>query len=144
MELAVLDWNVRGANNPAKRRALQLFFSDKVCNIVCLQETKIEVMTRALVIEMLGPKFGDNFICLPADGVRGGILIACTSDFQISANPLTAWSQFSITGTIINRTDLSSWSITGVYGPQEDEKKEQFMLELRQLRNWTQPKIYLV
>jgi hypothetical protein len=48
---------------------------------VCLQETKIETMTRALVVEMLGPRFGDNFICLPASGARGGVLIACTSDF---------------------------------------------------------------
>jgi exonuclease III len=90
MELAILDWNVRGANNPAKRRALQLFFSDKCCDIVCLQETKIEFMTRSLVVEMLGERFGDNFIALPADGTRGGVLIACTNDFQLTAKPLTA------------------------------------------------------
>jgi exonuclease III len=105
MELAIIDWNVRGANNPAKRRALQLFFSDKPCNIVCLQETKIENMTRALVVEMLGPRFGDNFICLPANGARGGVLIACTSDFQIIEEPLTAGCQYSVSGTVVNRTD---------------------------------------
>jgi exonuclease III len=130
MELAVIDWNVRGANNPAKRRALQLFFSDKPCNIVCLQETKIENMTRALVVEMLGPRFGDNFICLPAIGVRGGVLLACTSDFQLIAEPLTAGCQYSISGTVLNRTDNTTWSITGVYGPQEDELKEDFMQEI--------------
>jgi exonuclease III len=144
MELAVLDWNVRGANNPAKRRALQLFFSDKACNVVCLQETKIEVMTRALVIEMLGPRFGDNFLCLPADGVRGGILIACTDDFQLSLNPLSAGCQFCVTGTIVNKADLSSWSITGVYGPQEDDLKDLFMNELRQIKTWVQPKWMLL
>jgi exonuclease III len=123
MELAIMDWNVRGANNPAKRRAMQLFFFDKQCNIVCLQETNIEAMTRDLVIEILGAKFGDNFICLPAMGVRGGVLIACTSDFQILVDPATTGSRFSVTGTVVCRADNSSWSITGVYGPQEDELK---------------------
>jgi exonuclease III len=123
MELAMLVWNVRGANNLAKRRALQIFFSDKPCNIVCLQETKIDVMTRALVIEMLGPRFGDNFICLPAVGVRGGVLIACTDDFRITLDPVTVGNQYSVTGTVVNMSDNSSWSITGVYGPQEDDAK---------------------
>ena len=62
---------MRGANSPAKRSALNLLFSDKPCNVVCLQELKIEVLTRGLVIEMLGPRFGDNFIYLPARGTRG-------------------------------------------------------------------------
>jgi exonuclease III len=140
MELAVMDWNVRGANNPAKRRAMQLFFSDKQCNIVCLQETKIETMTRDLVVEMLGARFGDNFICLPATGVRGGVLIACTTDFMISVDPATAGSQFSVTGTVICRADNSSWSITGVYGPQEDELKGEFMQEIRQIKTSVQAK----
>jgi hypothetical protein len=111
MELAVIVWIVRGANNPAKRRAMQLFFSGKHCNIVCLQETKIEVLNRTLVVEMLGPKFRDSFIYLPTTGVRGGVLLACTNDFQIAADPATVGSQFSITGTVVNIADNSSWSL---------------------------------
>jgi hypothetical protein len=97
-------------------------------------------MTRALVIEMLGPRFGDNFICLPADGVRGGVLITCTSDFQITMDPLIATNQFSVTGTVVNRSDNSSWTITGVYGPQEDDAKQEFMQELRSIKALIQPR----
>ncbi|XP_071677093.1 uncharacterized protein [Lolium perenne] len=129
-----MDWNIRGANSLAKRRAIQLFFADKSCNVVCLQETKIAVMTKDLVIEMLEPKFGDNFICLPADGTNGGVLIACTDDFQIAAEPLTAAALHSITGNIVQRSDNTSWAITGVYGPQEEDSKNEFMQELRMIQ----------
>ena len=138
LELAVLVWNVRGANNPAKRRALQLFFSDKLCNIVCLQEVKIEVLSRSLVIEMLGSCFGDNYVYLPAIGFRGGILIAYTCDFQITVDPLTVASRFSITGSVVNRTDNTTWAITAVYGPQEDAQKVEFMQEIRLIKTLVQ------
>lgn len=129
-----MDWNIRGANNPAKRKAVQIFFADKRCNVVCLQETKIEVMTKQLVVDLMGPHFGDNFISLPAEGTRGGVLIACTEDFQITAETSTAAARFSVSGNIVHRADNSSWAITGVYGPQEDDLKAKFMQELRDIR----------
>jgi hypothetical protein len=51
------------------------------------------------------------------------VLIACTNDFQITVEPLTAGCQYSISGTVLNRVDNTTWSITGVYGPQEDDLK---------------------
>ena len=107
MDLEVAIWNIRGGNNPAKRQALNIFFQDLRCNIVCLQETKIETMTSGLVSEMLGPKFGHNFICLPAVGSRGGILIACTDDFDITLDATTP-AQFSVSGHITHKSDLTS------------------------------------
>jgi hypothetical protein len=90
------------------------------------------------VVEMLGPRFGDNFITLPAEGTRGGVLIACTADFQITAEPLLADCTYSIIGNILHRADLSSWAVTGVYGPQEDDLKREFMQEVRQIKNLVQ------
>ncbi|KAM0898894.1 hypothetical protein ACQ4PT_021649 [Festuca glaucescens] len=89
---------------------------------------------------MLGPRFGDNFIYLLAVGTKGGVLLACSEDFQITEEPLAPGTSYSITGHIVNRTDHSSWSITGVYGPQEDDLKVNFLQELRQLRNVVQDK----
>jgi hypothetical protein len=62
------------------------------------------------------------------------VLIACTSDFQIIADPLMAGCQYSISGTVLNRTDNSTWSITSVYGPQEDDLKAEFMQEIRLIK----------
>jgi hypothetical protein len=38
-------------------------------------------MTKELVVELLGPRFGDNFIFLPIEGTKGGVLLACIADF---------------------------------------------------------------
>lgn len=46
--------------------------------IVCLQETKMEVITVEIVRHCLGNKF-QNFFYLPAVGTRGGVLLAWDS-----------------------------------------------------------------
>jgi hypothetical protein len=100
------------------------------------KKQKIEFMTRNLVVEMLGERFGDNFITLPADGTRGVVLIACTNDFQITVEPLTAGCQYSISGTVLNRVDNTTWSITGVYGPQEDDLKRSSCRKSGESKGW--------
>ena len=116
MDFSILSWNVRGLNNLAKRKAVQTFVSDLKCNIVCLQETKISDLTNALVIETLGPRYRDNFISLPAVGSRGGILIACSNDFEITSAPMPV-SVYCVSGTVRCKSNGEVWSITGVYGP---------------------------
>jgi hypothetical protein len=84
------------------------------------------------VRETLGPRFQDNFLFKPAEGTRGGILIACSPDFSLS--PLSvAPGDFSLSATVTDRSDGSQWSITGVYGPQEDADKYLFIQEIREL-----------
>lgn len=136
MDCSILSWNVRGLNNPAKRRAVQMFVAETKCNIVCLQETKIEAMTRPLVMETLGPRFADNFLEMPTQGSRGGILLACLEGLEISENNLAA-GDYSVSGTITSRADGATWSITGVYGPQAEGDKVLFMEELRRIKQHT-------
>ena len=139
MDLVAATWNIMGANSTAKRQALQLFFKDLNCNIVCLQETKIEGISSALVTEILGPRFGRSFLCLPAVGTCGGVLIAVSDDFDLvleSAVP----SRFSVTGHVTHRADLTTWMLTAVYGPQEDAAKSEFLQEIRLIKNVVQNK----
>lgn len=63
--------------------------------------------------------------------------MAVSDDFQISKFVL-APDLFSLTGLIQDRTDGSSWTITAVYGPNDDGKKIQFMQELRQIKQVVQ------
>lgn len=139
MDFVVLNWNVRGLNNPAKRRAVQLFVAEQNCKIVCLQETKVGDMTRGLVLEALGPRFADNFISLPANGSRGGILIACCDDHEIIVEPL-ATGLHSVSGTVRSRANGMCWSINGVYGPQSEEDKVQFIEELKRIKQHMLPR----
>lgn len=90
MDIAILICIVRGLNKPPKRRVVASILSDKGCNITCLQETKLAVITKQIVVEILGPKFGDNFIYKAADGTRGGILIAGSSDHAAAAPTIVA------------------------------------------------------
>jgi hypothetical protein len=40
--------------------------------------TSIQTVTDSLVTETLGGSFLGNFVALPADGTRGGIILACS------------------------------------------------------------------
>jgi exonuclease III len=55
-------------------------------DILCIQETKLAAITSALTKNILAPDFADNFGFLPAEGTRGGILIAA-NDYPTSAKP---------------------------------------------------------
>ncbi|PNT76653.1 hypothetical protein BRADI_1g50965v3 [Brachypodium distachyon] len=101
------------------------------------EETKLASVSQTLVSECLGSRFCKNFVFKPALGTRGGVLVAVSDDFQISKFVL-APDLFSLTGLIQDRTDGSSWTITAVYGPNDDGKKIQFMQELRQIKQVVQ------
>jgi hypothetical protein len=44
-------------------------------SIVCIQETKLAVVTPTIVMEALGADF-DAYFCLPATDTRGGMIMA--------------------------------------------------------------------
>lgn len=90
--------------------------NDLACNIVCLQETKLAAVDKNLVAECLGYKFSNNFIAKDAEGSRGGILIAVEQGFSITLDQLASGTHF-ITGTVVDQTSNSSWSLTVLYGP---------------------------
>ncbi|KAM3212345.1 hypothetical protein ACQJBY_065431 [Aegilops geniculata] len=76
----VFIWNVRGLNNPARRQVVRDLVVRNRASIVCLQETKLDSVDKRLILELLGPLFTDAFCFLPADGTRGGIILAFNSD----------------------------------------------------------------
>jgi exonuclease III len=99
-------------------------------DLVCLQEMKKATISRRMVLSMLGAEF-DEFIVLPADGTRGGILLAWKGsvcqhlNFRIDSFSLSV--QFT-------HDKGDPWWFTGVYGPQSDVLKIQFLEELRHVR----------
>lgn len=75
---SILIWNARGLNMKARRDAVrEVIFSSKA-DIVCLQETKVASMDHFLFCSVFGSDF-DKFVLLPADGTRGGLIIAWKS-----------------------------------------------------------------
>jgi exonuclease III len=126
----LLNWNVRGLNDPVKRSTVREFVSELHVNLVCFQETKLDVIDDFTVMQCLGPSF-DGYAYLPALGTRGGILLAWDKT-QIDISNISLDS-YAITGEVRTRDD-NRWWITTVYGPQTVEEKIAFLTELSERR----------
>ncbi|KAM3240780.1 hypothetical protein ACQJBY_054049 [Aegilops geniculata] len=59
----MLVWNVRGLNNRARRTGVRSLVSSTGTPIVCLQETKLAVVTSTIVMEDFGADFDDYSAC---------------------------------------------------------------------------------
>ena len=85
-----------------------------------------------LANEILGPAFDYDF--LPATGAAGGILLAWVRDDWVVSD--INKGRFAISARFQKRGATSTpWWLTGVYGPQEDAQKVEFLAELRQFRD---------
>ena len=49
MNLKLLSWNVRGANDINKRRIIKSVVRKQKVDLFCIQETKIQLMTDGMV-----------------------------------------------------------------------------------------------
>lgn len=128
--LKMLVWNVRGLNNPARRTAIAQVVLEANPAIVCFQETKMELVTLDIVKHCLGNKF-EEFFYLPAIGTRGGILLACDATVVALSHPHYTSNTLS---ALVKPCEGQEWWITGVYGPQLDAEKIEFMQEIVDVR----------
>lgn len=129
--LSVLVWNVRGLNNPAKRRAVKESVVNSHASVVCLQESKLEVVDLLVIHELCGLDF-DDFVALPASHTRGGVIVAWKgSVFRGSQVHLGQWS---VTAKLEWIAGNHSCFLTSVYGPQDDNEKILFLEELAEIR----------
>lgn len=101
--------------------------------LVCLQETKMQEISNAIVQNAVGHEYADNFCFLPANNTRGGILIAFR-DQHIQLSEIQT-SEHTITATVSDNICQEQWTLTVVYGPQSNEDKTMFLQHLRQLKN---------
>lgn len=85
--LKIAIWNVYGLNARARRHAIQTLLDTTGTSIVCLQETKMALICSSVVLDTLGSEF-DDYTYLPAQGTRGGILLAWKSRDVTVTNPL--------------------------------------------------------
>ncbi|WVZ54663.1 hypothetical protein U9M48_005428, partial [Paspalum notatum var. saurae] len=134
----ILNWNVRGLNSIARRQVVRDLIFDHKATVVCLQETKMEIVDDSIIIQALGPQFANSYATLPATGTCGGVILAVSSDFYQLHN--VEIGQFSISASIQRLTDNNIWSITGVYGPQADADKLLLLAEIRALKQRVLPR----
>lgn len=115
---SILSWNVRGLNARARQDAVCTLVDGIRPSIVCLQETKLDVIPQTLIMSMLGSAFAE-FAYLPASNTCGGILIAGRQSDVAFVDVLVGC--FSITVSVVSAAQdegtSSNWWLTSVYGP---------------------------
>ena len=74
MNLKLLSWNVRGANDINKRRIIKSVVRKQKVDLFCIQETKIQLMTEGVVKSLAVGRFLD-WRALEVVGAAGGVLI---------------------------------------------------------------------
>ena len=128
--LSIVIWNVRGTNARARRSSIRSLIDTTNASIIGFQETKMETIYMYVVLELLGSEF-DEYTYLPAQGTRGGILLAWKSRVVSITDPMLTTNAITAKATIGSGTP---WWLTVVYGPQEDADKIAFLQEIRDIR----------
>ena len=121
MNLKLLSWKVRGANDINKRRIIKSVVRKQKVDLFCIQETKIQLMTK-VVVKSLGVGGFLDWRTLEAVGAAGGVLI-CWDKRSLE---LLEWEegQFSISCKFRTVENGVVWVFTGVYGPFTKEDRE--------------------
>ncbi|PNT78292.1 hypothetical protein BRADI_1g77013v3, partial [Brachypodium distachyon] len=123
----IVCWNVRGLNNPARRTGVCELACAAKAGILCVQETKLSTLDTALACEIASPS-RQSFLCLPADGTRGGVALFWNSDMVAISNPRILSFSITVVVTIVNSG--LAFLLTTVYGPAEDARKPAFLQEM--------------
>ncbi|KAK1285188.1 hypothetical protein QJS10_CPB20g00065 [Acorus calamus] len=121
MMIKCLIWNIRGLNDPAKRRAIKDMVLANIVHICCLQETKMVTVDRQTIADLGAGKL-DEWAFKEARGAAGGILICWDSSVWQAVDK--AVGTYSILVLMEDKRSGSRWCCSCVYGPHEDEEKE--------------------
>lgn len=74
MNLKILSWNVCGLNDRDKHNQVRYFLKLWGADVICLQETKLDLITRGIVRSLWGIHHVD-WVYLGSNGASGGILL---------------------------------------------------------------------
>jgi hypothetical protein len=128
--LNIALWNARGLNNPARRTSIRAAITESRAAIVCISESKLQVVSPYIVVECFGPGF-DRFAYLPSLGSAEGVLVVWRSEV------VTVHAQrtdcFLVSILLSTEGGQTLW-LTAVYGPCSLPLKPGFLDELRFLR----------
>ena len=74
MNLKIISWNVRGLNDQDKRLRVRNLVRKWGQDVICLQETKMELITKAMICNLWGDHHVD-WSYLGSCGAFGGVLL---------------------------------------------------------------------
>jgi exonuclease III len=117
MKLNILSWNVRGINELDKRLRIKGLIREWKVDLVCLMETKMEVITSEVVRSLWGCHHVD-WCYMGASGASGGILIMW--DRRVVEKVDECMGRHILAVSLRNVDDKFLWTFGGVYGPNDE------------------------
>ena len=137
MKIKFLSWNVRGANDAAKRKVIKAFIKMQRVDVVCQQDTKFKEVYSGLIRNLGVGRFLD-WAALRAEGALGGIIIFW--DSRVLKLLAKEEGQFTVSCRFKFLVDDCTWVFTSVYGPTAYGIREHLWDELRAIRGlWSDP-----
>ena len=100
---------------------------------MCLQETKLEWITRDIVRSIWSCPYVD-WLYLGSEGAYGGILLM--RDRRVVEKVKEAVGHFSVSCKFKNVGDQFEWAFIGVYGPNLNKRRRVMWEELIGLISW--------
>jgi hypothetical protein len=133
MKPILLSWNVRGLNEINKRRKVRNLCRQWKADIICLQETKLELISSSIVQSLWGCHFVD-WCYLASRGASGGILLMW--DRRVVVKTEMYVGEYVVACSFKNTVDDFSWAFAGVYGPNIVSNRRSLWEELAGLISW--------
>jgi exonuclease III len=133
MSVQILSWNVRGLHDPGKRLRIKHMLKIWRPDIICLQETKLELISTAIVRSLWRCHHVD-WMFLGSNGASGGILLMW--DKRLVEKIEDAVGIYSVSCKFRNVADQKVWMYSGVYGPNVDRERSIIWDELAGIRSW--------
>lgn len=127
----VLCWNVRGLNSDKKWTLIKDKITESQCDILCLQETKKELLD-SVFIKKFCPSSFDKFEFLPSQGASGGLVTIWKS--AMFEGHMVFSNEYAISIKFTSYLDDCEWILTNVYGPCTTEQKRNFVHWLKHIQ----------
>jgi exonuclease III len=133
MNVKIISWNVRGMNELDKRLRIKNLLKGWKADIVCLQETKLGLISSRVVRSLWSCPYVD-WVFLGSNGASGGILLMW--DRRVVEKIEDAVGQYLVSCKFKTIMDQREWMYTGVYGPNLDSEKQGLWDELARVKSW--------
>ncbi|XP_023904183.1 uncharacterized protein LOC112015948 [Quercus suber] len=133
MNLKIISWNVRGLNDRDKRLRVRNMVRRWGPDVICLQETKIELITRAVIRNLWRGQHVD-WSYLGSCGASGGVLLMW--DTRVVNKVEEVVGQFSVSCTFTSVLNQFVWAFTSIYVPNSVRDRRFLWEELFGLNSW--------
>lgn len=137
MNLRIITWNVRGLNDPNKRKVIKLAVRKWKAHVLCLQETKMNSLSGDIVKSLWGSRWVEWEI-MEANGTAGGILLCWDSRWLAKVDVRKGLHSVSCVFKCV--CNDMRWFFSGVYGPSSEHGRRELWRELVEVcQSWSMP-----